>query len=107
MHKRSLKGNLQRSKRSLKTTRVYEHEVIKLNTLKTRRLVRGILKVTFIVEKGPFVPQKGGRVKKVKEFDKFDSRKMTLNFQAMNILSYALDANEYNRVSGCDLAHEM
>ncbi|KAI5666729.1 hypothetical protein M9H77_16582 [Catharanthus roseus] len=45
MYKRSLKGNLHRSKRSLKTTRVYEDEVIKLNTLKTR-LVRGIFKVT-------------------------------------------------------------
>ncbi|KAI5649754.1 hypothetical protein M9H77_35759 [Catharanthus roseus] len=43
MHKRSFKGNLQRSKRSLKTTRVYEDEVMKLNTLMTRRLVRGIL----------------------------------------------------------------
>ncbi|KAI5662104.1 hypothetical protein M9H77_21427 [Catharanthus roseus] len=43
MNKRSVKGNLQRSKRSLKTTRVYEDEVIKLNTLKTRRIVRGIL----------------------------------------------------------------
>ncbi|KAI5650508.1 hypothetical protein M9H77_36513 [Catharanthus roseus] len=32
---------------------------------------------------------------------------MTLNFQAMNILSCALDVNEYNRVSGCDSAHEM
>ncbi|KAI5653543.1 hypothetical protein M9H77_30730 [Catharanthus roseus] len=40
MHKRSLKGNLQRSKRSHKITRDYEDEVIKLNTLKTRRLVR-------------------------------------------------------------------
>ncbi|KAI5681520.1 hypothetical protein M9H77_02748 [Catharanthus roseus] len=60
-----------------------------------------------ILEKGPFVPQKDGRVKKVEEFDEFDSRKMTLNFQAMNILSCALDANEYNRVRGCDSAHEM
>ncbi|KAI5682964.1 hypothetical protein M9H77_04192 [Catharanthus roseus] len=32
---------------------------------------------------------------------------MTLNYQAMNILSCALDVNEYNRVSGCDSAHEM
>ncbi|KAI5658116.1 hypothetical protein M9H77_26909 [Catharanthus roseus] len=39
MHKRSLKGNLQRSKISLKTTTVYEDEMIKLNTLKTRRIV--------------------------------------------------------------------
>ncbi|KAI5650119.1 hypothetical protein M9H77_36124 [Catharanthus roseus] len=46
MQKRSLKGNLKRSKRSHKKTRVYEDEVIKLNTLKTRRLVRGIFKVT-------------------------------------------------------------
>ncbi|KAI5663662.1 hypothetical protein M9H77_22985 [Catharanthus roseus] len=38
MHKRSLKGNLQRSKRSLKTTRFYEDKVIKLKTLKTRRM---------------------------------------------------------------------
>ncbi|KAI5681143.1 hypothetical protein M9H77_02370 [Catharanthus roseus] len=38
MHKRSLKDNLRRSKRSQKTTRVYGDEVIKLNTLKTRRL---------------------------------------------------------------------
>ncbi|KAI5652385.1 hypothetical protein M9H77_29572 [Catharanthus roseus] len=40
---RSLKGNLQRNKRSLKTTRDYEDEVIKLNTLKTRIIVRDIL----------------------------------------------------------------
>ncbi|KAI5677571.1 hypothetical protein M9H77_08521 [Catharanthus roseus] len=39
MYKRSLKGNLQRSKRSLKTTRLYEDEVIKLKTLKTRRMM--------------------------------------------------------------------
>ncbi|KAI5673360.1 hypothetical protein M9H77_13724 [Catharanthus roseus] len=99
MHKRSLKGNLHRSKRSLKTIRVYEDEVIKLNTLKTKRLVRGILKVTFIVEKEHFIPQKDERVKKVEEFDELDSRKMTLNFQAMNILSCGLDVNGYNRVS--------
>ncbi|KAI5681551.1 hypothetical protein M9H77_02779 [Catharanthus roseus] len=46
MYKRSLKGNLHRRKRSLKTIRVYEDEVIKLNNLKTRRLVTGILTVT-------------------------------------------------------------
>ncbi|KAI5654170.1 hypothetical protein M9H77_31357 [Catharanthus roseus] len=40
MHKRSLKGNLQRRKRSLKTRRFYKDEVIKLKTLKTRRMVR-------------------------------------------------------------------
>ncbi|KAI5671585.1 hypothetical protein M9H77_11949 [Catharanthus roseus] len=100
MHKRCLKGNLQRSKRSPKITRVYEDEVIMLNTLKTRRIVRGIL--VSIIEKGPFVPQMEGRVKKVEKFDEFDSRKMTLNFQAMNILSCASDANEYNRVSRCN-----
>ncbi|KAI5661906.1 hypothetical protein M9H77_21229 [Catharanthus roseus] len=44
MHKRSLKDNLQRSKMSLKTTRAYEDDVIKLNTLKIRRLVRENLK---------------------------------------------------------------
>ncbi|KAI5650245.1 hypothetical protein M9H77_36250 [Catharanthus roseus] len=31
------------AKRSVKTTRVYEDKVIKLKTLKTRRIVRGIL----------------------------------------------------------------
>ncbi|KAI5682689.1 hypothetical protein M9H77_03917 [Catharanthus roseus] len=40
MHKRSLKDDLQRSKRSLKIRRLYEDEVIKLKTLKTRRMVR-------------------------------------------------------------------
>ncbi|KAI5661570.1 hypothetical protein M9H77_20893 [Catharanthus roseus] len=40
MHKRSLKDNLPRSKRLLKTTRLYEDEVIKLKTLKRRRMVR-------------------------------------------------------------------
>ncbi|KAI5671662.1 hypothetical protein M9H77_12026 [Catharanthus roseus] len=39
-HKKILKENLQRSKRSLKTTRFYEDEVIKLKTLKTRRMPR-------------------------------------------------------------------
>ncbi|KAI5682604.1 hypothetical protein M9H77_03832 [Catharanthus roseus] len=60
-----------------------------------------------IVEKGSFVPKKDRRVKKVKEFDEFDSRKMTLSFQTMNILSCGLDVNQYNRVSGCDSAHEI
>ncbi|KAI5671855.1 hypothetical protein M9H77_12219 [Catharanthus roseus] len=60
-----------------------------------------------IVEKGLYVPKKDGIVKKVEEYDELDSRKMTLNFQAMNILSCALDVNEYNRVSECDSAHEM
>ncbi|KAI5653472.1 hypothetical protein M9H77_30659 [Catharanthus roseus] len=40
MHKRSLRDDLQRSKKSLKITRLYEDEVIKLKTLKTRRIVR-------------------------------------------------------------------
>ncbi|KAI5666874.1 hypothetical protein M9H77_16727 [Catharanthus roseus] len=60
-----------------------------------------------IVEKGPYIPKINGVAKKIEEFDEFDSRKMTLNFQAMNILSCALDASEYDRVSGCDSAHEM
>ncbi|KAI5669509.1 hypothetical protein M9H77_19362 [Catharanthus roseus] len=37
IHKRSFKSNLQRSKRSLKTIRFYEDEVIKLKTLTRRR----------------------------------------------------------------------
>ncbi|KAI5682222.1 hypothetical protein M9H77_03450 [Catharanthus roseus] len=37
---RSLKENLQRSKSSLKTTRFYKDEVIKLKTLKTSRILR-------------------------------------------------------------------
>ncbi|KAI5664668.1 hypothetical protein M9H77_23991 [Catharanthus roseus] len=40
IQERSLKGNLQRSKRSLKTTKLYKDEVIKLKTLKIRRMVR-------------------------------------------------------------------
>ncbi|KAI5672702.1 hypothetical protein M9H77_13066 [Catharanthus roseus] len=45
MHKMSLKGNLQRSKRSLKTIRFSEDEVIKLKTLKTRRMLKDSFKV--------------------------------------------------------------
>ncbi|KAI5681840.1 hypothetical protein M9H77_03068 [Catharanthus roseus] len=60
-----------------------------------------------IVKKSPFSPKKDGRVKAVEEFDELDSRKMTLSFQAMNILSCRLDADEYNRVRGCDSSHEM
>ncbi|KAI5677599.1 hypothetical protein M9H77_08549 [Catharanthus roseus] len=40
MHKMTLKDDQQRSKRSLKITRLYEDEVINLKTLKTRRMVR-------------------------------------------------------------------
>ncbi|KAI5649786.1 hypothetical protein M9H77_35791 [Catharanthus roseus] len=47
MHKRSPKGNLQRSKRSLKTTRFYEDEVIKLKTLKTIRMLRDSFNACF------------------------------------------------------------
>ncbi|KAI5649766.1 hypothetical protein M9H77_35771 [Catharanthus roseus] len=55
MHKRNLKGNLQRSKRSLKTTRVYEDQVIKLKTLKTRRMVRDSFpKTLFTLSSLPF-----------------------------------------------------
>ncbi|KAI5652976.1 hypothetical protein M9H77_30163 [Catharanthus roseus] len=39
MHKRSLKDDLRRSKRPLKITRLYEDKVIKLKTLKTRRML--------------------------------------------------------------------
>ncbi|KAI5650227.1 hypothetical protein M9H77_36232 [Catharanthus roseus] len=40
MQKMSLKSNLQRSKRSLKTTGFCEDEVVKLKTLKIRSMVR-------------------------------------------------------------------
>ncbi|KAI5648970.1 hypothetical protein M9H77_34975 [Catharanthus roseus] len=40
MHKKSLNDNLQKSKRSLKITMLYEDEVIKLKTLNTRRIIR-------------------------------------------------------------------
>ncbi|KAI5682241.1 hypothetical protein M9H77_03469 [Catharanthus roseus] len=67
MHKRSLKGNLQRSKRSLKTTKVHEDEVIKLNTLKTRRLVRSILKVPFIMRNDLLFPKRMEESRRNKE----------------------------------------
>ncbi|KAI5683611.1 hypothetical protein M9H77_04842 [Catharanthus roseus] len=40
MHKKSLDDDLQRSKRSLKITRLYEDEMTNLKTLKTKRMVR-------------------------------------------------------------------
>ena len=66
-----------------------------------------------IIEKGPYIPMKlkgkgiASEPKKVEEYDENDNKKMTMNYQAMNILSCALDMNEYNRVSGCDSAHDM
>lgn len=40
--------------------------------------------------------------KKSDEYDEDDTKKMTLTFQAMNILFCALAATEYNCVSGCE-----
>ncbi|KAI5652285.1 hypothetical protein M9H77_29472 [Catharanthus roseus] len=43
-------------------------------------------------------------LKRSDEYNEDDTQKMTLNFQAINILCCALDAMEYNRVNGCKTA---
>lgn len=64
-----------------------------------------------IIEKGPLFTSKtfGDRTvpKKSDDYDKDDSKKMTVNFQAMNILCCALDATEYNLVSGCETTNTI
>lgn len=59
-----------------------------------------------IIEKGHHGPTKLFADRKVlKKSDEYggdDTKKMTLNFQVMNILRCALDVTKYNRVSGCE-----
>lgn len=64
-----------------------------------------------LFQKGPYVPYKifGDRKvpKKVDEYDEDDNKKMTPSYQAINILWCALDAQEYNHVSGCETTNAI
>ena len=41
------------------------------------------------------------------EWDENDERMAQLNAKSMNLLYYALDANEFNRISGCISVKEI
>jgi hypothetical protein len=64
-----------------------------------------------IFEEGPYVPMKmvdDVQIPKLdNEFNEEESKKMTLNYRAMNIVSCALNPDEYNRVRGSKSAHKM
>lgn len=64
-----------------------------------------------LLKKGPYFPFKiiGDRkiTKQADEYDEDYNKKMTQNYQAMNILCCALYATKYNRVSGCETANAI
>ncbi|XP_057985376.1 spindle assembly checkpoint component MAD1-like [Hevea brasiliensis] len=63
------------------------------------------------IVKGPEIPLKlhadGYRGKVEDEYNELDWKKVSLNAKALNILHCALDATEYNRISGCTSAKEV
>ncbi|KAI5653626.1 hypothetical protein M9H77_30813 [Catharanthus roseus] len=90
MHKRSLKGNLYRSKLSLKTTRANEDEVIKLDALKTR--LRNDLLFLKRMESQEEV------LKKEKDFSNLEFQKLVLENKSLckKVLSLEKCMEEYN-----------
>ena len=58
-----------------------------------------------IIVNGPHTPTKiidgVESIKSKKEWDEIDKKMAQLNARAMNILYYALDANEFNHISTC------
>ena len=61
-----------------------------------------------VISNGPKFPRdKEGMLKDEKEWDSADLKLMSLNSKAMNVLYFALDSNEFNRVSGCDTANKF
>lgn len=42
-----------------------------------------------------------------KEYNKVNKQKLSLNARAKNILYFALDINEFNRISTCDSAYDI
>jgi hypothetical protein len=64
-----------------------------------------------IIRDDPYIPTKIINETKVskseEEWDERDSRLIQLNAIAINILYFALDAYEYNRISACESAKKM
>ncbi|XP_058002317.1 uncharacterized protein LOC131179478 [Hevea brasiliensis] len=63
------------------------------------------------IVKGPEIPLElhadGYREKLEDEYNELDWKKVSSNAKALNILHCALDATEYNRISGCTFAKEV
>ncbi|XP_057985321.1 uncharacterized protein LOC131170279 [Hevea brasiliensis] len=63
------------------------------------------------IVKGPEIPLElhadGYREKLEDEYNELDWKKVSSNAKALNILHCALDATEYNRISGCTSAKEV
>ena len=64
-----------------------------------------------MIIKGPHIPTikvDGNDISKSKEdWDKLDMKLIELNAKSMNVLYYALDANEFNRISTYILAKKI
>ena len=64
-----------------------------------------------VIENGPHVPMRtlGDKtiVKDVREYDATDKKLVSLNAKAMNCLYFALDRNEFNRISSCSDTKEI
>ena len=74
-------------------------------------LSKQVYEVWRIILNGPIIPTKkvGDQevVKQEEEWDANDLKSAQLNAKAIYILFYALEANEYNRVSLCENAKEV
>ena len=64
-----------------------------------------------IIVNGPYTPTKiidgVESIKPEREWDEVDKKMAPLNAKAMNILYYALDANEFNHISTCMSAKKI
>ena len=64
-----------------------------------------------IIVNGPHTPTKiidgEESIKPKKKWNEIDKKMAQLNARAMNVLYYALDANEFNRISTCMLAKKI
>ena len=64
-----------------------------------------------IIENGPIIPTKITKKEEVlkpqNEWTPLDTKNMQNNAKAIHIVYCVLDANEYNRVSGCETAKKI
>ena len=66
-----------------------------------------------VVMDGPYVPTKAKEgseeleLKHRSEWTDIDMKKVQLNFKAMNTLHYALNIEEFNRISTCESTKEI
>ena len=66
------------------------------------------IKTWKVIVLGPEIPRKGdGSLKEFKDFDDDDWNKIHNNSKATQLLYYALNQEEHNRISSCENAKEI